>query len=382
MRFFVSFSIFLSVGILTIQCKKQTLETTEISSFLPKPKLHLQMEGKGKRGTVIGIEPYLTKYSYASEESFYTSVREYVEKAKDNDAIFVDRTILVFPEYIGTWLVVTAEDKSIFEKETIAEAMETLVKQNLGSFLWHYLFSNSYAEDHLKETLFRMKAWQMADRYQRIFSRLALEYRVAIVAGSIVLPHPKVVEGKITPTDGSLENVSFYFHPDGRVDEQIVRKLFPIAEEKQFLSEGELNQNPTYRTSLGKLYTMVCADSWFPEVYEALENSEAEILVVPSFVAPNEAWLEKWNGYNGYANPKDVSGKDIGSITEKTAWKRYAMLGRLKNPKVKLGINVFFRGKIWDMTAGGDAFFQLMGKPVNNLVKEEKIQGRLYVFYL
>ncbi|XDD46589.1 nitrilase-related carbon-nitrogen hydrolase [Leptospira sp. WS39.C2] len=382
MRFFVSFSIFLSVGILAIQCKKQPLEPNQISFSLPKPNLYVQMEGKGKRGSVIGIEPYLTKYSYATEESFYSSLKEYFQKAKDNESIFVDRTIIVFPEYIGTWLVVTAEDKSIFEKETITEAMETLVKQNLGSFLWHYLFSNSYAEDHLKETLFRMKAWQMADRYQRIFSRLALEYRVAIVAGSIVLPHPKVVEGKITPTDGPLENVSFYFHADGRVDDQIVRKLFPIVEEKQFLSEGEVNQNPTYRTSLGRLYTMVCADSWFPEVYKELEESEAEILVVPSFVAPSEAWQSKWNGYNGYANPKDILPKDVGNITEKSAWKKYAMLGRLKNPQVKLGINVFFRGEIWDMNASGDAFFQFYGKPINNLVKDEKIQGRLYVFYL
>ncbi|TGL18610.1 carbon-nitrogen hydrolase family protein [Leptospira levettii] len=382
MRFFVSLTLLLSIGLANLQCKKQQVEPSVLSDALPKPKIFIQIEGKVKRGTVIGLEPFLNKYSYATEESFYSSLKEYFQKAKVEETIYVDRSIVVLPEYIGTWLVVTAEDKSIFEKTTIAEAMEELVKQNLGSFLWHYLFSNSFSKDHLKETLFRMKAWQMADRYQRIFSRLALEYRVAIVAGSIVLPHPKVVEGKITPTDGPLENVSFYFHPDGRVDEQIVRKLFPIEEEKQFLVEGTLSQNPTYRTPIGKLYTMICADSWFPEVYQELENSEAEILAVPSFVAPSDAWQTKWNGYNGYANPKDVTTKDIGSITEKTAWKKYAMLGRLKVPSVKLGINVFFRGEIWDMTAGGDAFFQKLGKPVINLVKEEKNQGRLYVFYL
>lgn len=382
MRFFVSFSVFLCLIILTLQCKKQPHESTSLSAKLPKPIFYQQTEGKGKRGTVIGIEPYLNKYSYATEESFYLSIREYFQKAKDNENIFVDRTIIVLPEYIGTWFVVTSEDKSIFEKETISEAMEELVKLNIGSFLWHYAFSPSYSTDHLKETLFRMKAWQMTDRYQSIFSRLAREYRVAIVAGSIVLPHPKVVEGKITPTDGPLENVSFYFHPDGRVDDQIVRKLFPIAEEKQFISEGKLNENPTYRTPLGKLYTMVCADSWFPEVYQELTQSEAEIVIVPSFVAPKHVWSEKWNGYNGYANPKDINPKDIGTITEKSAWKKYAMMGRLKNPNVKLGMNVFFRGEIWDMTAGGDAFFQFMAKPVNNLVKEEKFQGRLYVFYL
>ncbi|MCG6143881.1 carbon-nitrogen hydrolase family protein [Leptospira bandrabouensis] len=382
MRFPVSFSVFVSIFIFTIHCQKQIVPQEEISQYLPNPKVYIQKEGKGKRGSFLGMEPYLNKYSYATEDSFYLALNEYFRTAKENELLFVDRSIVVLPEYIGTWLVVTAEDRSIFTTNTIQEAMEVLVKHNLGSFLWHYLFSSSYSSDTLKETLFRMKAWQMSDRYQSVFAKLAREYRVSIVAGSIVLPHPKVIEGKITPTDGPLENVSFYFHPDGRVDDQIVRKLFPITDEKEFLKEGKIEENPSYQTSLGKLYTMVCADSWFPEVYMEFKKSEAELLAVPSFVSPADAWTTKWQGYNGYANPKDVDSKDIGTISERAAWKKYAMNGRLKDPKVKAGINVFFRGEIWDLTASGDAFLNLGGKPVINVVKEDKNQGRIYVLYL
>ncbi|WP_331253988.1 nitrilase-related carbon-nitrogen hydrolase [Leptospira mtsangambouensis] len=382
MRFPVSFSVFVSIFIFTIHCQKQIVPQEEISRYVPNPKIYIQKEGMAKRGSFVGMEPYLNKYSYATEDSFYLALSEYFRMAKENELLFVDRSIVVLPEYIGTWLVVTAEDKSIFATNTIQEAMEVLVKHNLGSFLWHYLFSNSYSSDKLKETLFRMKAWQMSDRYQSVFARLAREYRVSIVAGSIVLPHPKVIEGKITPTDGPLENVSFYFHPDGRVDDQMVRKLFPIVDEKEFLKEGKLEENPSYQTPLGKLYTMVCADSWFPEVYTEFKKSESELLAVPSFVSPADAWTTKWQGYNGYANPKDVDPKDIGSISERAAWKKYAMNGRLKDPKVKAGINVFFRGEIWDLVASGDAFLTLSGKSVLNLVKEEKNQGRIYVLYL
>ncbi|TGK81957.1 carbon-nitrogen hydrolase family protein [Leptospira noumeaensis] len=382
MRFPVSFSVFISILIFTIHCQKQVVPQEEISKNIPSPKVYIQKEGLGKRGSFVGMEPYLNQYSYATDESFYLALNEYFQLAKENELLFVDRSIIVLPEYIGTWLVATAEDKSIFQVKTIQEAMEVLVKQNLGSFLWHYLFSNSYSSDTLKETLFRMKAWQMTDRYQSVFARLAREYRVSILAGSIVLPHPKVIEGKITPTDGPLENVSFYFHPDGRVDDKIVRKLFPIVDEKEFLSEGKLDENPSYQTTLGKLYTMVCADSWFPEVYKEFKKSESELLAVPSFVSPADAWTTKWQGYNGYANPKDVDSKDIGVISERTAWKKYAMNGRLKDPKVKAGINVFFRGEIWDLAASGDAFLNLGGKPVSNVVKEEKNQGRIYVLYL
>lgn len=382
MRFPVSFSVFVTITVFTIHCQKHIVPQEEISKNVPNPKVYIQKEGKGKRGSFLGMEPYLNKYSYATEDSFYLALNEYFRIAKENDLLFIDRSIVVLPEYIGTWLVVTAEDKSIFATNTIQEAMEVLVKHNLGSFLWHYLFSSSYSSDTLKETLFRMKAWQMTDRYQTVFAKLAREYRVSIVAGSIVLPHPKVIEGKITPTDGPLENVSFYFHPDGRVDDQIVRKLFPITDEKEFLKEGKLAENPSYQTSLGKLYTMVCADSWFPEVYTEFKKSESDLLAVPSFVSPTDAWNVKWQGYNGYANPKDVDPKDIGVISERTAWKKYAMHGRLKDPKVKAGINVFFRGEIWDLAASGDAFLNLGGKPVMNVVKEEKNQGRIYVLYL
>ncbi|PJZ46821.1 nitrilase-related carbon-nitrogen hydrolase [Leptospira brenneri] len=382
MRFPVSFSVFVTITVFTVHCQKQVVPQEEISKYLPSPKVYIQKEGVGKRGSFVGIEPYLNKYSYATEDSFYFVLKGYLQETKEKELLFVDRSIIVLPEYIGTWLVVTGDDKSIFASNTIQEAMEVLVKHNLGSFLWYYLFNTSYSTDTLKETLFRMKAWQMADRYQSVFARLAREYRVSIVAGSIVLPHPKVIEGKITPTDGPLENVSFYFHPDGRVDDQIVRKLFPIIEEKEFLKEGKLEENAIYQTSLGKLYTMVCADSWFPEVYKELKKSEAELLAVPSFVAPIDSWTNKWNGYNGYANPSDVEKKDIGNISEKTAWKKYAMSGRLKDPKVKAGINVFFRGEIWDMAANGDAFLSLGGKPVSNFVKEEKNQGRIYVLFL
>ncbi|MCW7491635.1 carbon-nitrogen hydrolase family protein [Leptospira sp. 2 VSF19] len=382
MRFPVSFSLFVSIFIFTIHCQKQLVPQEEISRSVPNPKIYIQREGTAKRGSFVGMEPYLNQYSYATEDSFYLALHQYFQMAKENELLYVDRSIIVLPEYIGTWLVVTAEDQSIFATKTIQEAMEVLVKQNFGSFLWHYLFSSSYSSDTLKETLFRMKAWQMSDRYQSVFARLAREYRVSIVAGSIVLPHPRVIEGKITPTDGPLENVSFYFHPDGRVDDKIVRKLFPITDEKEFLKEGKLDENPSYLTPLGKLYTMICADSWFPDVYKEFKKTESELLAIPSFVSPADAWTHKWQGYNGYANPKDVDPKDIGLISERSAWKKYAMNGRLKDPKVKAGINVFFRGEIWDLAASGDAFLSLSGKSVFNLVKEEKNQGRIYVLYL
>ncbi|MDF3820898.1 nitrilase-related carbon-nitrogen hydrolase [Leptospira sp. 96542] len=378
MRFVLIFSI----SIFSFQCQKQSLGWEEVLKSLPKTKIKIQKEGQIKRGSVIGIEPYLTQFHYSSEESFYSVLNTYLDLAKEEGLIAIDRTIIVFPEYIGTWLIVTGDDKTIFAESKMELAMEMLVKKNFGSFLWTYLFSKNYAEDHLKESVFRMKAWQMSSRYQSVFSRLAREYRVAIVAGSIVLPSPRVVEGKITPGDGPLENVSFYFHSNGRVDEQIVKKIFPILDEQSFISEGKIETNLPIKTPLGKLSTFICADSWFPNLYQSLDTEDVEILTIPSLVAPSSSWNDKWNGYNGYANPQDVNPKDIGAITKKQAWKKYAMPGRITKTKVKLAVNVFFRGKLWDLEANGESFLYYQKKIIPPTAGGDDLTGRIYALFL
>ncbi|TGN11207.1 carbon-nitrogen hydrolase family protein [Leptospira ilyithenensis] len=344
----------------------------------PKSEIEIQTEGRPQKGYLVGIEPYLIQSSYSTDEAFYQSLKVYFDYAKREEVLPVERTVVVLPEYIGTWLVASGEDKSLFEKNTVSDAMEIVVLKNLGRFVWFYLFGNNSSTDSLKETLFRMKAWQMAHSYQTVFSRLAKEYRIAIVAGSIILPEPKVVEGKITVTDGPLQNVSFYFRSDGEVDERVTRKSFPIEDEKSFISGFDPGSNPSILTSLGTLATLVCADSWYPEAYQNASNQSATLLAIPSLLAPADAWDKKWNGYNGGKIPKDVNLKDINQITEWQAWKKYSLLGRAEAHQIKNGMNVFFRGQVWDIIATGDAFLLQNGKPVAVKRKNLKNLGRVY----
>jgi hypothetical protein len=363
-------------------CKKQT-NSDDLSQISQRsPNIEIQIEGKPQKGFLIGFEPFLIKDDYQTEDTFYRILKAYFDYAKKEEVIAVERTIVVMPEYIGTWLVASGEKFSLFEKHTISEAMEELVLNHLGRFLWVFLFEQGHATDRLKETLFRMKAFQMAEAYQNVFSRLAKEYRVDIVAGSIVLPEPKVVEGKITITDGPLQNVSFYFHSDGSVDPQITRKVFLIEEEKEFLAEKKSFENPVFNTPLGILNTMICADSWYPEAYQkALENS-AEIIAIPSLVSPPEAWDQKWMGYNGQDTPKDVSVSDVKHITEWQAWKKYSVIGRASKYKIATAMNVFFRGRIWDINASGSAFILRQGKQVNVMRKKDNDLGMIYAIGL
>ena len=363
-------------------CSKQNEPSNVSQTSSRNPQIEIQIEGKAKKGFLVGIEPYLEKTDYQTEDTFYQILKLYFSYAKKEEIIATERTVIILPEYIGTWLVASGEDSKLFEKQTLNDAMEELALNHLGRFLWVFIFEKGYATDRLRETLFRMKSWQMAETYQNVFSRLAVEFRVDIVAGSIVLPEPRVVEGKITVTDGPLQNVSFYFHSDGSVDPKITKKQFLIDEEKTFLSNETKIGNPVYKSPLGLVYTMICADSWYPEAYEDARNQSAEILVVPSLVAPAESWNQKWLGYNGRSAPKDVNLTDIKNITEWQAWKKYALIGKGKQYQINTAMNVFFNGAIWDLDASGSAFILMNAKQISIKKTKGKNLGMIYAIGL
>lgn len=374
---------FIFVGFISLflfSCSQQPLSIDEVKQRSPATSIQLQVDSKPTEAALIGIEPYLTQFQYSTEEAFYLEVSRYLNRAKSEGYIIKDNTVVILPEYIGTWFAITEEDKSLFADDSLESAMTGLVKNHIFSFLTTYLFGKSHAEDSLKETLFRIKAKSMAKIYQSVFSRLAREYGVAIIAGSIILPQPKVSNGTIIVTDGPLENVSFYFHSDGSVDSKISRKIYPTADELPFLTAGRLAENPVYDSPIGKLSTIICADSWYPDVYQNLAN--VDVVAVPSLITPASSYNNIWPGYSGFDNPIDVDSNDYGKITEQQAWQKYAMPSRIKSTTVKAGMNVFFRGHIFDLDSAGEAQLYQNRLNLRQRLDQKEESGRIYVMFL
>lgn len=377
---FVSFIFIGFISLFLFSCNQQQLSLDEVNQRSPATSIQLQVDGKPTESVLIGIEPYLTQFQYSTEEAFYFEMSRYLNRAKSDGYIIKDHTVVILPEYIGTWFAITEEDKSLFVEDSLEAAMTGLVKNHIFSFLTTYLFDKSHADDSLKESLFRMKAKSMAEIYQSVFSRLAREYGVIIIPGSIVLPQPEISNGKIVVTDGPLENVSFYFHSDGSVDSKISRKIYPTADELPFLTAGRLADSPVYDSPIGKLSTIICADSWYPDVYRNLAN--VDVVVIPSLITPASSYHSIWPGYSGFENPVDVDSNDYGKITEQQAWQKYAMPSRIQSTKVKAGMNVFFRGHIFDLDSAGEA--QLYQNRLNlpQRLAQKEDSGRIYVMFL
>ncbi|MEI1277055.1 carbon-nitrogen hydrolase family protein [Leptospira venezuelensis] len=330
-------------------------------------------------GNLIGVEPFMVSGDYSNQKRFLEKTESYLLTAKKSGWIS-NRTIFVFPEYYGTWLVVSGEKSSLYTSTDLQSGMIYFILRNPFSFLYHFLTSKE--NDKIQAAIFKSKAEKMKEIYESTFSALALKYQVTILAGSIVLPSPSAQNGKIILGPSSLFNTSFVFGKDGFVLGEPIRKKFLTEEEKPFL-DSNLKPGTVIDTPAGRMGVLVCADSWYPESYTNLKVSGADFIAVPSYINRGETsvWDQAWAGYNGEKNPADVDPKDIGRITEGQAWKKYALETRAARSGFKNGINVFLQGKLWNLESDGKASILRNGKPETVPVSEHN-KNRIYNLWL
>lgn len=308
------------------------------------------------RGNLLGIQPFVRPPDYASGEALYTRLSGYLDAARQRGWLN-GKTIAVLPEHTGTWLVAAGEGSRVVQATTIESAMRALVTNHplafLGALVRSALGPSGRPRDVVKASLFQVRAGQMAEIYHDLFSRLARTYGTTIVAGSIVLPAPRVVEGRLVAGRGALYNVSAVYRPDGTPYPDLVRKVYPIEDELGFTapaSEGEL---PVYHTPAGRLGVLICADAWHPELYQVLGERRVELVAVPSYLSLDDVWDKAWRGYADRVTPADVDAQEVHRLTEGQAWIRYSMAGRGMRAGIRHGMNVFLRGDLWDLGSDG-----------------------------
>ncbi len=305
------------------------------------------------KANVVGVQAFVEPEDYASEENFSRKIRFYLEEAKKKNWLIPNRSIVVFPEYFGTWLVALHEKTVIYNTPTIEAGMQTMVLRNAGKFLMTFLKSPDTIQDKVKYSVFAMKAPIIARVYQQAFASLAKEYKVTIVGGSLLLPDPVVADGVLKTGAGMLYNTSVVFEPDGTVNPQLIKKAFPTADELGFICPVKVESIPVFNTAAGKMGVLICADAWFPAAYNSLKSKGADFVITPSYSNGIGYWQQPWSGYSGAKTP-DNARADIGKISLEEAWVKYAMATRAREEAgVKKGINVFLQGKLWDLGADG-----------------------------
>jgi len=317
----------------------ETLQLKELNSY----------GRKGKRGNILGIEPYLRPEDYLSASNLQRKLRGYLAAAAEEGWIN-SRTLVVWPEYIGTFLFASGEKPA----NTIQGLLQNLAEAHRNAFNAYFATATEQQKEYA--AALRTKARDMAAAYQSVFSKLSREFAVTTVAGSIALPAPQIVRGKlVVDVTGLVYNVSMVCDRDGRLYPDLVFKAFPTAGELPYTTWAPAGSLPAYETPAGRVGIMICADSWYPQAYVRMKALRVELIAVPSFGHGGlKAWTDKWKGYDGWPNPPDVRLQDINRITNSRAWHKYSLIGRIDESGAARGINVFLHGDLWpDLDAGG-----------------------------
>lgn len=325
------------------------------NAALPVDTAVLAYENHGAdagRGNLLGIQPWVVPADYANAATLEAKLAGYLQAAKDKGWLSA-KTVAIFPEYVGTWLIAAGEKPSVYAGRDSVAAMTTLAFSHLPAFGYRLLTAPAVA-DKTKWALFTVKAERAAADYQAVFGALAKRFGSHLVAGSIVLPEPELIDGRLTVHPGGrLYNLSAVFNAQGEIVPPLVIKVFPIDAERQFIASGRADQLPTFATPVGRLGVLICADAWNPPAYAALQQQGARLLAVPSYSAGDGLWATPWGGYNGSGAPADVLKTDVGGLSEGQAWIKYAMPGRAPAAGIAAGLNVFLRGELWDLGSDG-----------------------------
>ncbi|WP_288074222.1 carbon-nitrogen hydrolase family protein [Pseudomonas sp.] len=310
------------------------------------------------RGNLLGIQPELFPGDYQSLERLHLKLAAYLQTAR-NQGLINEKTIVVLPEHIGTWLMLRGEKNELYQATHLKDAMNWLSISNPLQFMRAWI--SATGDNRMDDAYLRMKAPAMARDYQVLFGGLAKEFGVTLVAGSIALPNPSVSEGQLQVGHDALYNASLVFAADGLPLGQPQRQLYPIYDERGFIAPGDENTVSVVDTPAGRLGILIGSDSWYPDNYRKLNEQGARLIAVPAFVIGRDTWGRPWRGFKSVSTPAEISLKPE-ELSEGEAWRRLTLISQPPISQAIAGMSVFLRGQFWDLGSAGQSFLSSNGQ--------------------
>lgn len=175
-------------------------------------------------GNLLLLRPQLYPLDYQTPEHLRLVLSAALDQAAQAQ-LLSPATLLVLPEHIGTWLLGSHEKVEFYRARSRQEVRNWLLLGN--PLLAVRVMLKHLDAERLDEALLRMKAERMAEDYQQLFSELAQTYQISILAGSILLPEPQVIDGQLRIGQGPLENISLVFSPNGLIQQATYSEIWP-----------------------------------------------------------------------------------------------------------------------------------------------------------
>lgn len=341
--------------------------------FLPAALALLASRADAGTVRMIGVQLAVDTAVYSSSAAYARRLDEAVTAGLATlDRKPGDQVIVVLPEHIGTFLAFVGEDPKVLTAPSRAAVVAKAFLGNGGLFRYHLasvLRSRSwkaFQTYYALTSLLRYKAAAMWKIYTETGSALAARHRVILVAGSISAPRAEEMALPLAPLYGT----SAVFGPDGSLL-GIVRKLHPVMEETLFLTPAPAEELRPVATPAGRLGVLICSDSWYPDVYERLKDSD--FLAAPSL---GEGGLEVFGKtVKAFDGKSFEEGSEPGHPTVRDTWFQNGLVGRIAGTRALGGVQPFLTGRLWDMETGGPGVSLLRRAGKFKLTVVESVKG-------
>ncbi|QLF92426.1 carbon-nitrogen hydrolase [Pseudomonas sp. ABC1] len=236
--------------------------------------LPIESEGTpGHGGNLLAIETRLQPADYQSRERLRLKFATYLEQAREA-GILSAASIVALPEHVGTGLFAIGEKPEVQQARTLRDAMQWMALSNPWDYLRWQLDNSS--DDRRTEAVLRSRAKHMAKAYQAIFSSLAREYGVTLVAGSIVLPEPYIEKERLYIGEGPLRQVSLVFDPEGRILPPLHHKQQLTRYERRYSDAPDQPEHGFSATPLGRLEVIFGCEEPSPKAELSVRLGPAE----------------------------------------------------------------------------------------------------------
>lgn len=213
----------------------------------------------GGAGNLLAVEARLLPADYQSRERLHLKFATYLNQAREA-GLLNPRTVVILPEHVGTGLFAVGEKPEVQQARTLRDAMQWTALSNPRDYL-RGLFGNP-GDDRRTQSVLKIKARQMAADYQHIFSSLAREYGVTLIAGSIVLPEPRLQNGQLRPGDGPLQQVGLSFDTQGNALGPLQYKRALTRYEQRYSDASSAPPPVSLPTPAGRLAVLIGCDGY------------------------------------------------------------------------------------------------------------------------
>lgn len=317
--------------------KIEPLSNQDYNKLKANPEIYISSIGYNrKQGNLVGIQVFMVPADYSNEERFFRKLEGYLQEAQAN-GFLNGNTLIVLPEHIGTPLVLLDEEKKIYYQSEFSNVINILFKS-------YFLLIRENDSLKISKKLFLKKASKMKETYIRVFSQLSKFYKTTILAGSIMLPNPKLENSQISIQGEELKNVSFIFD-NGKIISNIIYKT-QFSEMEGSIASSSASTNTIYQIpNLNhSLLILLSHDS----LYNSYYSTSADIILSPSLAYEKEKIL--WQNpliSDSFKGDKSLFLETDKNLSQEELWNKFGVAGKFQYLTNKVYMQVFFRGEFF-----------------------------------